>query len=145
MVMLPEGNWVALWLSLAASFYQMRKGSGSGRGRALPVEKEILAEIPGLLTGNQHLSYHAASTAASVYAPDTFATMAVNPSLQAGIPNEDKRDKRTARLVSDILSAMFLGSKTWDSLIRGTVLARLEMELTGLMELKLERGNKQAN
>lgn len=56
----------------------MRKGSGSGRGRALPVEKELLVEIPGLLTRNQHTSHHAVSTAALVCAPDTFATMAMN-------------------------------------------------------------------
>lgn len=65
--------------------------------------------------------------------------------MQAGIPNEDRCDRKIAKLVSDIPSAMSLGPKTWDSLIRGTVVARLEMELTGLMELKLESGNEQAN
>lgn len=44
--------------------------------------------------------------------------------------------------MSDLLSAMFLGPKTWDSLIRSSVSGRTEMELTGLMEWKLESGNK---
>lgn len=77
MLILPEGNWIAPWLGLTAP--KMRKDFGSGWGRALAVEKELQSEIQGLLTGNQHLSHHAASTAALVCAPATFATMAMNP------------------------------------------------------------------
>lgn len=57
--------------------------------------------------------------------------------LQNRILVKDEYDSRTTRLVSDIPSAA-LGPTTWDSLIRNSVLAMEEMDLIGLMELKLE-------